>query len=85
MPQANIFDKSTDILKARIDRAKGIVTQRFKNTKPYRKEPVSVEEQLYEYNTRGFEIFQQIADSQGAEAALLWQNKMEQEKARRQK
>jgi len=46
----NVFDIASDILKERLDLAKGIISQNFKGAKPYRKEPVAPRERLYWYS-----------------------------------
>ena len=78
------FNRIKTLMNRRLDRVAKRVANDLKNTRPFDKEIVTVEEQIYDYNTKGFEIFTQIADTQGPEAALAWQNEMEKEIARRQ-
>ncbi len=51
---------------------------RFKRTKPFRMEPVKDEDLLYDYNTKGFEIFRELYETQGEEVAMDYKNQMEQ-------
>ena len=54
-----------------------------KGTNPFDKEPVSNDDLLMEYETKGFETFSQIANEQGLDAGIAYRDKMEQLKARR--
>lgn len=78
------FNRIKSLMNQRLDRVAKKVASDLKDTRPFDKEIVTIEEQIYEYNTRGFEKFTEIADSQGPEAALAWQAEMEKEIARRQ-
>ena len=77
------FNRVKSLMNQRLNRVAMKVASDLKNTRPFDKEMVSIEEQIYDYNTRGFEIFTEIADAQGSEAALAWQNEIEREIARR--
>ena len=79
----NIFDEAFDILKERMDDAFGKLQSEFKGKKPFGKEPYSVEDQIYDYNTRGYEIFERIANEQGLETAIQYQDTMKAEIAKR--
>ena len=83
--KASIFDEATDILKGRLNDAYAELKTQFKGTKPYRKEPISSDEMLLEYNMRGFEMFSQIADTQGIEAATKYRDEMEALKQKRRR
>ncbi len=78
------FNRIKSLMTQRIDRVTRKVVDDFEGSRPFDKEIVTIEEQIYEYNTRGFEKFTEIADSQGREVALTWQAEMEKEIARRQ-
>jgi len=45
----SLQDKTVDILKDRISASKQILKERYKNTKPFRKEPLDPLEQLHDY------------------------------------
>jgi len=79
----NRLDTITDLVKDRLNSAVSEAKKQFQGTNPYRKEPISEKEQIYNYETRGYDIFKEIADTQGIEAAIIWQQKMEEMKARR--
>lgn len=49
MAKQNIFDKATDTLKARLDRAFGVLSGQFKGANPYRQKPISNDERIYNY------------------------------------
>ena len=50
MTEKNLWDTATDILKQRVQDGFDILRKDYKSTNPYRKEPVSAKEQLYEYS-----------------------------------
>ena len=83
MTEKNIMDLAYDILSERMNDAFGELKKEYKGKKPFGKEPVSVEEQIYDYNTRGYEIFQEIANTQGIEAAEIYRNELENMKKKR--
>ena len=83
--EKSIFDLTVDELVSRQKLVKSELHKRFKKTKPFRMEPVSDEELLYEYNTKGYEVFSNIARAKGMDAAIEYRDKMEQIKARRNK
>jgi len=61
----NIFDRATDVLKERLNLGRGIIQERFKNTKPYRKEPMTREEQIYYANQIDPELELQLRQTMG--------------------
>jgi len=79
-----IFDLALDGISEIIEGVSDSLSKEFKTTNPFDKEKVSDEEQLYQYETQGYDMFKQIADSKGLEAAVMWRGDMEQLKARRQ-
>lgn len=76
--EQSIQDLAVDILKERLRGAQALMKERYKKTRPFRKEPIPEREQLYLYETRGYETFSQIANEQGLSEAVKWKNKMEQ-------
>ena len=79
-----IFDLALDGISEIIEGVSVSLSKEFKSVNPFDKEKVSDEEQLYQYETQGYDMFKQIADSKGLEAAVMWRGDMEQLKARRQ-
>ncbi len=65
-------------MQGRLDRVAKKIAGDFKNTRPFDQTPVSTDEQIYNYNTQGYDTFKQIAQTQGLDAAVLWQKDMEQ-------
>lgn len=45
----NIFDLAVDLLKERHGKAKALIEERFKGTKPYRQEKISADDAITEY------------------------------------
>jgi len=74
------YDRVLGKMLNRIERVSGKLAKEFKGTKPFDKEPVSMREQIYNYETQGYDTFKVIANTQGIEAAVMWQQVMEVEK-----
>jgi len=79
----NRYDRIQNIMLNRIERVTDKFAKEFKGTNPFDKKPVSNDDLLLEYETKGFETFSQIADTQGLDAAVEYRDKMEQLKIRR--
>jgi len=79
----NRYDRIMDKMLNRIERVSDKMAKEFKGTNPFDKEPVSNDEALYEYENMGYEKFEQIANTQGLEAAVGWRDEMEALKQRR--
>lgn len=82
MTETSLYDDVVDELIERQRLVKAELQKRFKKTKPFRMEPVKDEDLLYDYNTKGFEIFSQLADTQGIEVAIQYRDEMERLKAK---
>ena len=78
MDEKSLFDVTVDILLERQALVGAELQRRFKRTKPFRMEPIKNEDLLYDYNTKGFEIFSQLYETQGEEVALDYRNEMEE-------
>jgi len=72
------FDIAVDILSDRRQLAKDELKSRFKRTRPFRKDPVSEEEQLYYYNQMTTETLDRLIADYGEEAANNYLFKMNQ-------
>uniref|UniRef100_A0A6M3XJJ2 Uncharacterized protein n=1 Tax=viral metagenome TaxID=1070528 RepID=A0A6M3XJJ2_9ZZZZ len=83
MTEPNLYDMVVDELLERQRLVRAELRNRFKKTKPFRMEPLSNEEALYEYDTRGFEIFSDIVSKEGIDAAIAYRDRMENLKQRR--
>ncbi len=74
--ETNMYDdvgkRVQEFMGATVDR----IAQNFKKTNPYNKEPVSNDELIYGFDTRGFEIFENIANTEGLPQAILYRDKM---------
>lgn len=77
MDEKSVFDLTVDILVERQRLVKAELQRRFKKTKPFRMEPVKDEDLVYDYNTRGMEIFKELYETQGQEVAEDYRNQME--------
>ena len=77
------FERVLAKMMTRVERVSSKISADFKNVKPFDTEIVPMDEQLYDYETRGYELYQQIAREQGIDAAEEWMNKMEEAKKRR--
>lgn len=80
--QSSLFDDALTGIVDIIEEVSGSIAKEFKGKKPFDKEPVKDEDLLYDYNTKGFEIFQEIYETQGEEVALDYRNSMEELKIR---
>jgi len=80
----SIFDSALEGIGEIIEELTGSLSKEFKGADPFDREKVSDEEQIYQYETKGYDMFKQIADAKGLEAAVMWRGDMEQLKARRQ-
>ena len=80
----NIYDEVLGDIKTIMLEIRAGIKKQYKNVKPFRQEPVPMEEQIYDYKTKGFETFTQIADEQGPEVAVKWQQDIEKAIERRQ-
>ncbi|KKN06519.1 hypothetical protein LCGC14_1076490 [marine sediment metagenome] len=84
MPNENIYDEVLGDVKNIMLEIRDGIRKQYKNVKPFATKPISTEEQIYDYNTRGQEIFNQIADKEGPQTAVKWQQDMEKIVERRQ-
>ena len=65
MSRDNIFDIASDELKSRLDMAYGELRNQFKGTHPYRKDPLSPAEQLYNFNQIPPDVREQLRAQMG--------------------
>lgn len=80
----NRYDRVTDRMLARIERVSDKMTQEFKNTNPYDKEPISEDQQLSEYMAMTPETMDERLQRDGIEATNAWIEEMEDIKAKQQ-
>ena len=73
----NLYDVAMSGIGEVIEAVSDSIASEFKGKNPFDKEPISNEDLLYDYNTRGFEIFSQIANTEGIEAAIAYRDKLE--------
>ncbi len=73
----SISDRVIEKLHQRRELVRDRLAQEYKGVKPFRMEPVSNADLLYDYNTNGFEIFRELYETQGEEIALDYKNQME--------
>ena len=72
----SIYDLTVEIL---LERQRGMreeLKKRFKRTKPFRMEPVSREETLYQANEMTPEIEQMLRETMGDEPVDIYRNKI---------
>ena len=79
----NRMDTITDLLKDRVGGIFVEVSKQFKGANPYRQEPISPAEMLYEYNQITPEVREQLRQSMGINFEL-YEAKMEKIKGRYQ-
>ena len=79
----NRYGRIQTIMLNRIERVTNKMAGEFKGTAPFDKDPVSNDDLLMEYETKGFETFSQIANEQGLDAGIAYRDKMEELKTRR--
>lgn len=72
----NIYDSALLGISDIIERVSDSLATEFKGTKPFDKEIVSDADMLYDFNTRGFEIFTELANTQGLPKAVEYRDKM---------
>ncbi len=73
----NVYDLATDILKARIGKAYGVMEQQFKTTNPYRKVPMSAKERIYQYSQITPEAIQMARQTMGDEVVDNYLNSIQ--------
>jgi len=78
----NKMDLVTDLVKKRIKLAFGEAKEQFKNTNPYRQEPISTEEQLYHYSQMTPELEFTMRQSIGDDMVNDYKMRMEKLKRR---
>ena len=78
----NIYDEVMGEIKNLMLEIKADFQKKFKHTKAFGVEQPLPKEQLYEYETRGYEKFQEIANTQGLVKAVEWRDEMEKQKQR---
>ena len=78
----NIYDDVMGEIKRLMLEIKGDFQKKYKHAKPFGVEPPLPREELYEYETRGYDKFQEIANTQGLVKAVEWRDKMEKQKQR---
>ncbi len=81
MPEENIYNEVLGDVKNIMLEIRGSIKKM--NVKPFATKPISIEEQILDYSTRGQEIFNQIADKDGPQTAVKWQQGMEKAIERR--
>lgn len=79
----NRLDNITNLLKERITGIVGEAQKQFKGTNPYRKEKVSLDDQLAHYNTLTPYMETSLRQSLGNEMVDSYKTRMEQIKLRR--
>ena len=82
--EKSIFELAVEELLERQHLTKLELRKRFKGVKPFRMERVSDADLLYDYNTRGFEHFTQLANTQSLEQAVEYRDRMEALKQKRE-
>ncbi len=70
--ETNIYDKVMDKLNLRRDAVKNKLTLKFKNTNPFRQEPVSNDMNNYIYNNMTEEDIAYAVNTYGREAVNQW-------------
>lgn len=80
--EETIMDKVVDRLKERRNLVRERLYKQYRHTKPFRMEPVSNADLLYDYNTNGIEIFRQLYETQGEDVAMDYKRQMEELKAK---
>ena len=78
----NIYDEVMGEIKKLMLEIRTDFQKKFKHTKPFGVEPPVPREELYEYETRGYDKFQEIANTQGLVKAVEWRDDMEKQKQR---
>jgi len=71
-----LMDKVIDKLKERREIIKKRLYEEYRHTKPFRTEPVKDEDLLYDYNTKGIQIFKELYETQGEEVAMDYKRQM---------
>ena len=68
MPNKSEFDSATDGIKERLSLANAEIVKRSKGTNPYRQEPISAREAIYNFSQIPPEVWQQMRLKVGDEA-----------------
>jgi len=78
-----IADRAVTKLLERRDRVKAKLQERYKGTKPFRTDPISMDEQLWAYNQLSPEDMQYLISNHGNDTVNEMIKDMETEKQRR--
>lgn len=79
----NVFDEVLAGLEETVEEVSNSIAKDFKGVKPFDKIPLTMDEQLYEYNQLTQPAIEQMLQSQGLEATRTYVDAMETEKAKR--
>ncbi len=76
MMKKSVMDIATDKLHERMNLVNQKLVTMYKDVKPYRAEPVPMDIQKQVFLNQGYEMFKNIADTQGIKEAVKWRDKM---------
>ena len=79
----NVFDEVLNGLNETVEEVSNSIARDFKGVKPFDKIPLTMDEQLYEYNQLTQLALEQMIQTQGLEATKTYVDTMEAEKAKR--
>ena len=82
--QENLYSSVLDGIVGIVEEVSDNIAGEFKGKAPFDKEAIPDDELLYEYITKGFETFMQIANTQGLEAGKNYISEMEELKSKKQ-
>ena len=74
----SIQERAYGLLKARMDNALNLMKEDFKDVSPFGKKPVSLDEQLYQYEQvkKSPQELMRMIDEQGEEKTNIWLGEM---------
>ncbi|KKL10742.1 hypothetical protein LCGC14_2552780 [marine sediment metagenome] len=77
MPNENIYDEVLGDVKDIMLEIRDGIKKQYKNVKPFGVKQLTPQQQLEQYHSSGYEIFKQIAQTEGVDKATDYRDKME--------
>ena len=77
MPSENIFDEVLGDIKDIMLEIRAGIRKQYKNAKPFGVKQLTTKQQLEQYRASGYDIFKQIAQTEGIDKATDYRDKME--------
>jgi len=77
LPNDNIFDEVLGDVKTIMLEIRSGIRKQYKNVKPFGVKQLTPKQQVEQYRASGYDIFKQIAQTEGVDKATDYRDKME--------